>query len=347
MRTSRWLAALAAAAVAGCSSAAPPEPQEGPVAPADAVASSAASPRAPRVRLGDLPRGAPPRLAWVDHGEHVAAGGTRRPVPNRYGVSAAVPLRDGLLVADTRVFEGSVGLARYDSTGRRAGAWATTGSPVVSDDERLTAWATYVMPESGRSGPTLVHVAGPRGPERVHEVGPAGGQVSVVGFLDRRVVVDRLWGRGVVLAGPDGTVPVPGIRFAHDVDDRHDRVAGGTGSNGGTAVMVDARSGEVVWRAPGVALVSFSPDGTRVLAGTGRGGRWVVLHARTGAVRHVVDTPFPLWDAVWEDGDHLLAVVVQRRHAAVVRVGLDGGVELAAPPVPTDPSSPPYTLRAG
>jgi hypothetical protein len=73
----------------------------------------------------------------------------------------------------------------------------------------------------------------------------------------------------------------------------------------------------------------------------------LVLGARTGEVHQELESPFPFWDAVWEDGDHLLAVVVQRRHAAVVRVGLDGGVELAAPPVPTDPSSPPYTLRAG
>ena len=99
-------------------------------------------------------------------------------------------------------------------------------------------------------------------------------------------------------------------------------------------------------------LIAFSPDSSLVLAGTsassGSGDHELtVLDARTGEERLRLETAdeVGIFEMVWEDDDHLLAVVsdweedpdtgdhVDNRWA-VLRIGLDGSREYAVEPVP-------------
>ncbi|MGH3348327.1 MAG: hypothetical protein ACRDO4_15215, partial [Nocardioides sp.] len=112
---------------------------------------------APPPTLADLPRGAPPSIGYVVDGEWRGPDGRRVDLPDRHGISAVTPYAGGFLVADTRYFEGSLGLSRIDGEGRKLGSWASSGSPAASDDGRV-AWTSLVPLESGLAGSSQVHV---------------------------------------------------------------------------------------------------------------------------------------------------------------------------------------------
>ena len=123
----------------------------------------------------------------------------------------------------------------------------------------------------------------------------------------------------------------------------------------GSCAGVAGPRGKVRWTSCRDRIVSFSPSSVSVLAGTsasfGSGDHELtVLDASTGEERLRLETApnVGIFEAVWEDDEHLLAVVADWREDestgehtdhrwAVLRIGLDGTREYAVEPVPGDP----------
>lgn len=99
--------------------------------------------------------------------------------------------------------------------------------------------------------------------------------------------------------------------------------------------------------------LAYSPDGSKLLAhddyGDGFGDAQVsVLDATTGDplvdLKSTRESQAFVFDQVWEDEEHLLAVVFQRGQWSVVRFGLDGSREYAVEPVPGEDVERPFVL---
>ena len=93
------------------------------------------------------------------------------------------------------------------------------------------------------------------------------------------------------------------------------------------------------WRTCDHTPLTFSPDGKHVLA-TGPHGyeglgasSLTILDRASGKPRFTLKnnakSQAAIVDMVWEDDEHVLAVVVQKLDWGIIRVGLDGSVELA------------------
>lgn len=97
---------------------------------------------------------------------------------------------------------------------------------------------------------------------------------------------------------------------------------------------------------------AFSPDGTRLLAtasaGDGMGdSELAVLDSRTGKVQLDLRTAqgAVITQMVWEDDEHVLAVVFEKGRWAVLRIGLDGSREYAVEPLRSaDSTESPFVL---
>lgn len=270
---------------------------------ATAAQLTAAPPTPAAPWLDGLPHGDRPAVGYVADGTWHGPAGRRLGIPDRHGISAITPYAGGFLVTDTRFFEGSVGLARVDARGRTVASWSTSGVPAVAADGRV-AWSSLVPPETGLGGRSLVHVddCSLAWPERA-------GVFSVAGFSGDEVVVSDYL--GTYLLSPSGERSrVPHLVFAYDATGRW--VAG---QHGLRSAVVDLRTGDVRWRAPGDGL-TFSPSGRRVAAVH----RDRVVVRRTGDGRVLWESAFrgyagPL---VWE-GTDVLAVVAHRDRAAILR----------------------------
>jgi hypothetical protein len=153
-----FLLPLLAALAVSCS-----EPSVTPApTPATSTPTTTAPTRAPRPSLDDLPRGALPRIGYVDHQVYVAPGGSRTPLPRHLGVSGIVPYDGGFLVSDTRYFEGTVGLHRLVD-GRVVGEYCSSGVP--SREDGWVTWVVAYCPESADFVRAEVHRARPDGSE--------------------------------------------------------------------------------------------------------------------------------------------------------------------------------------
>jgi hypothetical protein len=266
--------------------------------------------------------GAPPRIPYVDGTTYVAPNGDHTHIRGQeeIGVSAVLQYADGLLVADTRWFEGNVGLAYVHGTQRtELGPCSTSGGRPSLDRSRV-AWLTTGCPESTLLATTVVHVADADGSDGWTRELDQHSLVFVAGFVGESVVVAG-WSDPVRLVPEAGPVTVvPHLR--HAVDTHRTLVAG-------QQSVVDTATGRLLWWAPRTQLLSFSPNG-RLLVGYQRRAL-VVLEARTGRV--VAALPARLEGLAWEDDRHLLGVASGGGHQAMVRVGLDGRAELVGPVV--------------
>lgn len=322
--------------VAGRDAAAPP-----PGTPATTPATSGPSvtisePTSdPEPSQGEV--GEAPRIAYAEGPRIHEPGGRVFLLPHDLAVSGFAPYRGGYLVADTRNFEGSVGLTRYDADGREVASWATTGGPVSSSDSSLVAWTSYAAPESGTTAPTLVHLGSSTNtdPERTQEIDLD--RPSVVGLLGDEVVVQPAFAAGVWVTDLDSSPRrISGLDRATDVSAAQRLVAGSVDDSGVVGRVVDAATGVVVWERRGVIVGSFSPDGRYALTTQTKGGQREIVEALTGApvaeVEASGDEDFPtLLDLTWEDDSHLLGDLIFNCCTPMARVDLDGRFELATP----------------
>ena len=129
-------AALTLCALLTSCGGAAPEPSSAPTsAPASMATASTTRSAAPADRqpaLRDLPRGDAPALPYVDRASWVNPDGSRLPIRADHGISDVAPYHGGWLVADTRFFEGTVGLALIDNEGDVVDEWCSSGGPVTS-----------------------------------------------------------------------------------------------------------------------------------------------------------------------------------------------------------------------
>ncbi len=120
----------------------------------------------------------------------------------------------------------------------------------------------------------------------------------------------------------------------------------------GSCSAVHDASDAVLWQTCDHRLSTFSPDGKHLLAagpyGDGAGDSdLTILDARTGDVRLDLHTTGQavVTQAVWEDDDHVLAVVLEGDRSAIVRFDLRGNRSAAVAPVKvTDDFVSPFLL---
>ena len=95
-----------------------------------------------------------------------------------------------------------------------------------------------------------------------------------------------------------------------------------------------------IWETCDYTLFDFSPSGERILAGPayldGFGQGIAAVLDRDGEVLAEWRShgQAAILRTIWEDDDHVLVIVFQDEQSAILRVGLDGSVEIALPPVP-------------
>ncbi len=207
----------------------------------------------------------------------------------------------------------------------------------------------YVNATEGvQDGPKLV-LAPTMGSESLKQRQPVPADARPVGFLDDDTVVYRTEGEQpeTFVTSFDGTEKgVPGLMGASGVSESG-LIAGMTKSmvDGSCSAVVRAEGFEQLWETCDFALGKFSPDGRHVIGtdayGDGAGSRSVaVLDARTSDVvvdfEQGRDTQILLGQMVWEDNEHVLATVAEGTEWRIMRFGLDGSMEAATDPVPTE-----------
>ena len=352
-RPFRWVVStLIAVGVVACG--APPLPQSPvstsaspPTSPARPTpVESTAPPPTPAPTLRDLPRGKPPRIGYVDGPAYHRADGTVLPLPNpprRGWIGSARPSRSGLLVSDTKYFEGTSGLHLLNEGRSTDLGLCTSGYGAVSDDRDFLGWATFGCPESTEGGPeTLLHRREPDG-EVTQElpIEPNTNRLtSVVGFIGHELVYQRGFIDGVFLTDlRQEPRRIPGLISAVTLTGTRGLVAGHFDPDGRQVGVVDARSGEVLWRRRGAYPYAFSPDGKRLLSGTGRGV--IVVQTDSGTVLRRIDAPpgTNFGTAVWESDRALLLVAANQSDQALVRADLNShghALERAGEVVPAD-----------
>ena len=143
------LPVLLGSLLVGCSSERAPET-------APTTSTTTAEPTDPD-EAAELPASGPPRTGVVVDHVLTHPDGRRVQLPRAWGVSGIARAGADYIVADNLYFEGTVGMHRLDAQGRELDNWTSTGPAVVSPDGQV-AWVSMIAPESGQSGPTLIHV---------------------------------------------------------------------------------------------------------------------------------------------------------------------------------------------
>jgi hypothetical protein len=169
---------------------------------------------------------------------------------------------------------------------------------------------------------------------------PAGESLDPVGFIDDDTVVynsDTFEQMGLARTGGE-TTPIEGLRRVDDASPTG--MVSGLVSydvNGGCSGVMDPATGKLQWKSCDYSNLRFSPDGRYVVADAsyfdGPGSPTLtILDASTGdVVAHFSpvqrDTVVGVSQAVWEDGDTVLAFVDEGGDQAMVRLGTDGSIE--------------------
>jgi hypothetical protein len=226
----------------------------------------------------------------------------------------------------------------------------------VSSDHEIVGWLgnrgrPQVVEGDGTrhfSMPRVAHgtgIAAIDGEQTCQEQEPEGGGCSV--FVARRRHVWVSTSHGIVTrVGP--------MRRVSDVNQRG-RVTGlsrPSTANPGGCWAVFRPHGDRVFRTCDYFLDSFSPDGHRVLAERAQTRWWSVRRfAVLGRDGHVVHAwtfragPHrALNQLTWEDPHHLLGILMAHHTWGLVRIGTDGTVEYAVPPVAQTDEFAPYNL---
>lgn len=303
------------------------------------------------VRLADVATGPPPTIAWLDGRDYVAGDGTRTRLPFDDVVRAA-PYRGTFLLL--RSGDGRV-IWLDDDGGTR---WCGHGSLAVSQDGAATAFAVSpATPDCTTSGGGEAGVGGGSGREVTLHLGPTGPSsaadqtrpmptqdAALVGILGNAVVASPYNEGAPVLLGLDGTTKtLDQLARVTGVNPQLGLLSGLLAVSGDqpqppTGVVLDPATGSVSWTKPGWQLRTFSPDGSMVVGvrptAPGSPLTWGVFDASSGTQLHEFATPasFAFTAAVWEDDEHLLMDTTQVSTQAIVRVTLDGAIQLATEP---------------
>lgn len=333
------------------------EPREGGPAAGGALA------------LGDLPVGDEPARGHLA-GTELRRGADRLSfaLDPGAGVAELVALDGGFLVATPPDEMGTGRVYALDADGARVAEWTTEldaleSGLIASVDGGLGAFIAggkaVVVQDGGRVATELdlptTDLGLPMTVVSVTGTDCAGADADCVLLLKRWEAFGDGGPSGTMWTLRPGRAPVAAARGIPEVEAvaANGFVAGTTeiieDGDGSCAGVADPK-GSVLWTTCKDRLIAFSPDSSLVLAGTstysGSGDHELtVLDARTGAERLRLKTAeqVGIFEMVWEDDEHLLAVVsdwaengdgehVDNRWA-VVRIGLDGTREYAVEPI--------------
>ena len=287
----RLLGALTLAIVlAGCAGPAP-RPATDPAPEPARATERATDPSGDDARpRRDLRLTSPPRVAWVDGSVlRLPDGGTVQ-LPRRWRATSIVRYADGYLVTDDRGVEGVLGMHRLDAAGAVLDSWTTTGPALASRDGRV-AWVSLVAPESGRTGPTLLHVDSVDGGEEVTQRLDRRTMPFLSGWFRGRLVYET-WGSAASYV-TDLVHPPRAVPRAADLG---------------------------VLRPDGAYRARLGDEGLELLHHDGQLTDVI-------RVRGLGRTPDP--GVVWEDDRHVLTTITRNGRQAVARIGMGGRVSLA------------------
>lgn len=296
--------------------------------------------------LTGLDPGVGPRTGYAQDGVLHLAGSSYASKGGRLvGFTA---FRGGVLVA-TSDDQGTLQARRLDS----ARSWPMSGSFVTSADGAVAAFlrpdgTPVVVRQDGEL--TLPRIGAGDG-SRAVAVSEACGHPGTDGC---EVWANAAGARPSIWISPaDGTARRvdTDLRSLAALDAGH--MAGTVSvTDTGSCSAVETLEGTTLWRTCEHSLVSFAPDGRRLLAAAayrdGAGDRQVtILDAGSGKVVLDLATAGEAFvqQVVWEDSSHLLATLSDGGRWAVVRIGLDGHREYAVGPVAgADPYESPFVL---
>lgn len=354
-------------------------PTRGPDAPAPGTQAADPADRArpEPLRVGGLPTGAPPRIAWWEPGVVHRTDGTRLRVARALAVVELAPLARGALLGVRDRDEISwVTRVRPGHAARRIGPLA--GRLATSAGGNVVGWASpagaiTIAQRGGREIWTMPRVS-------------AVGTFSTVGVTSEDCKEGRSTPGGcavyVAALGPAPTtyasvshgfsdIASSRIRTAYDVSDDARSVVGAVSydRSGRSCSGLQATAGHRLrWRNCDVGARELSPSGDLVVAMSsalvpaGADDTIAMVDARSGRTlwwlrdrRQSCPSCVRVADVTWEDDDQVLAVVFRATHWnrgewSVVRFSADGpSMEYAVAPRPgpapwVDGSTPPVVL---
>jgi hypothetical protein len=284
----------------------------------------------------DLPTGAPPAIAYRDEGT----------------IQELVLLTDG-----TRVDRTDAGIVV--TTGSGTFGPYLSDSPLARNDQgTIAAWVTT-------DSALMVWQVGQSQPLTIATSDLAGTQLAAVTGNDCTTGDCRLWIRGSTLPSGDqesqvidGDVTVSQadhdghIIAVRDADDSG-RVLGSTEIGDGTSCSAVVDGTTTLLAMCDYQLDSFAPSGSYVLASepyhSGASSGTIAVFAMNGdrtayrvrTSQHMAG----IWQAEWEDSTHVLFIAIQDGQWSIVRMGVDGSLEYAVPPVAGDPYLSPFALE--
>jgi hypothetical protein len=290
----------------------------------------------PAGSLGDLPQGAPPKIDYLDGDTFVTTTGERFTSHRFVTAAGAVAWRNGVLVASRPSARHPFSTISFVTKGSSSNVGCGTQSFAVSADIDPVYWLASGCKANrgGRfvQGTTSTDTAKGAILSPVGRV--AGGIVAAATSTGLRLPSHAL----VIPPGNSRWVPLP-LLIPRGASAAADLVTGIKGRNL-DSVVVDARTGDVRWRAPLWTLSRFSASGRYIVGDQDVGEQTVetvgdvigIFDAATG--RPVLDKPLPglTFDSlpVWEGDDAVLVVAHDDDgEQAIVRIGLDGSVSRA------------------
>lgn len=289
--------------------------------------------------LTGLDQGAAPHVAYVRSGSLHVDGTTYASKGEDY-VDAA-PYRGGVMLA-VRGQDG--GLTAHALGSGPKGSWPMEGGFAVSPGGSVVA---FVQPDGT---PVVVQGSTAYTLPRI----PSGSGFEAVAVSGEDCKETAANAGCTVWVNSKGRRPAAWVSTSHGFTDRASAdlvtvadtvpgrlLAGFTSfTDAGSCSAVEDAQGTRTWSTCDHRLLSFSPDGKRLLASAayadGMGDtQLAVLDAATGTVGldlHVADGG-AITQMVWEDDTHVLATVFEGNRWGVVRIGLDGRRDLALAPV--------------
>ena len=301
--------------------------------------------------------GAPPSVPYLtvtDAGSSlVRPGGEAQPLPRAY--DAFAPMGDGLVgtasvddQARSYVLDGDLeevsqgtnpsGTLAVTPDGAIVGWVTTEGRPHVVEDGGSQEWDLSVVDEAG----SMAALVSDRG--TCLEGSDGSGCVAFVNSVE---------GTSARYTSSHGIVDtVPWVLAVGDASAEGDLLAMTSVSDEGSCWgRFAAWKKQPLWETCDHTLFDFSPSGTRILAGPayldgfGQGSATVLDGDGTVVAEWHSAGQAALLHTIWEDDDHVLALVFQDEAWAILRLDVtDGSVELAVEPVPDQAGRTPFVL---
>jgi hypothetical protein len=326
--------------------------------PTESASTSATAPAGSGVlTLNGLTSGAPPSVPYLAvtaaGASLVRPGGDVQRLPRVYDSFA--PMGDGLVgtasvddQARSYVLDGDLeevsqgtnpsGTLAATPDGAIVGWVTTEGRPHVVEDGGSQEWDMSAVDEAG----SIAALIGDRG--TCVEGSDGSGCVAFVNSAE---------GTSARYTTSHGIVDtVPWVLAVGDASADGDLVAMTSVSDEGSCWgRFQAWKKKPLWETCDHTLFDFSPSGTRILAGPayldgfGQGSTTVLDGEGTVVAEWRSADQAALLHTVWEDDDHVLALVFQDDAWAILRLDVaDGSVELAVEPVPDQAGQTPFVL---